>query len=924
MKELFKQLKYFIIISLILILLLSYFGIFNPFRKQLESSLNNNFEQLVSISEINLENNMKQFKEGAESLSSRTMIRNELADYKAGKISLDSLKEYTQDKYKDGADALNSYLAAYRISGDQIIAKSIKQEKFAIENYYDLDADTTQIDIFPELGIVVVSSPIIESGEKLGYDIVAFDLVSALKSISFTNVVYRIKRAEELEHSNENNSLIKDSRQILDTEYYLVASKNKSELYENLNQLSASIIAGIIIVSLLFAIIFKNIFSKTVQNVITKLEAKNKKLEKEIEYHQKYEMLFNNINSGVAVYEAVDNGENFIFKDLNKEGEKIDDIKRSEVIAKEVTEVFPGVKEFGLFEVLQKVYQTGEADKLAISKYQDERIVGYRSNYVYKLSTEEIVAVYDDVTEKKEQERNLKEVKNRLELAIEAANLGLWDWNNKTDQIVFNEKWANILGYQIEEIEQDIDFWKKRIHPDDKKRVLKEINLHLTGEKSHYQTEHRLRTKSGKWKWIRDIGKVVRRDKENNSVRIVGIKLDIDQQKRAKEKIKETNQKLEAQLEKGKRIHRNLLPENLLRFDNFEISNYYKSAEKIGADFHQIIDLKEKTILYISDTTGHSIDGAFLNIFLRETIKSFVARNNNSEENIPLDELIKHIRYEYQKEDFPDDYFISLIIFVIDKNKQIAKYVNAGIHIDPVLISKGEVCKLSVSGPPISNAIESELYNLKEQEFSLKEDSVLLATTDGLIEEEVDKEIYGRYRLEKIVKENYQLHPEILVDKIVNDLNDFAYKKNNFADDITLLTVSNRKLTDKLFFTIASDFNKIEVAKRRVDEFLKPYHSERIEILIALQELLMNAIEHGNKRINNAKVKIRVLVSDFAIDIEIEDEGEYFNWRDKINKEFDPLDFTERGRGLIIANKALDYLAYNQLANKAIMHIQRN
>ncbi len=500
----------------------------------------------------------------------------------------------------------------------------------------------------------------------------------------------------------------------------------------------------------------------------------------------------------------------------------------------------------------------------------------------------------------------------------------MWDWNNKTDQIVFNEKWANILGYQIEEIEQDIDFWKKRIHPDDKKRVLKEINLHLTGEKSHYQTEHRLRTKSGKWKWIRDIGKVVRRDKENNSVRIVGIKLDIDQQKRAKEKIKETNQKLEAQLEKGKRIHRNLLPENLLRFDNFEISNYYEPAEKIGADFHQIIDLKEKTILYISDITGHSIDGAFLNIFLRETIKSFVARNNNSEENIPLDELIKHIRYEYQKEDFPDDYFISLIIFVIDKNKQIAKYVNAGIHIDPVLISKGEVCKLSVSGPPISNAIESELYNLKEQEFSLKEDSVLLATTDGLIEEEVDKEIYGRYRLEKIVKENYQLHPEILVDKIVNDLNDFAYKKNNFADDITLLTVSNRKLTDKLFFTIASDFNKIEVAKRRVDEFLKPYHSERIEILIALQELLMNAIEHGNKRINNAKVKIRVLVSDFAIDIEIEDEGEYFNWRDKINKEFDPLDFTERGRGLIIANKALDYLAYNQLANKAIMHIQRN
>jgi len=65
--------------------------------------------------------------------------------------------------------------------------------------------------------------------------------------------------------------------------------------------------------------------------------------------------LFEHLSSGVAVYEAVDNGADFVFKDLNKAGEQIEPVNREDNIGKRVPEAFPRLKEFGIFKVLQRV-----------------------------------------------------------------------------------------------------------------------------------------------------------------------------------------------------------------------------------------------------------------------------------------------------------------------------------------------------------------------------------------------------------------------------------------------------------------------------------------------------------------------------------------------------------------------------------------
>src|SRR4030065_1141518 len=127
--------------------------------------------------------------------------------------------------------------------------------------------------------------------------------------------------------------------------------------------------------------------------------------EKELkEYQAKFKVLFENVCSGVAIYEARDDGEDFVFADFNPAAEQIEHIKKEELIGKSVTEVFPGVRQFGLFDVFRRVYKTGTPEHLPVSVYKDERVAGWRENYVYRLPSGEIVAVYDDVSTRKRTE----------------------------------------------------------------------------------------------------------------------------------------------------------------------------------------------------------------------------------------------------------------------------------------------------------------------------------------------------------------------------------------------------------------------------------------------------------------------------------------------------------------------------------------
>jgi PAS domain S-box-containing protein len=128
------------------------------------------------------------------------------------------------------------------------------------------------------------------------------------------------------------------------------------------------------------------------------------------ESEERFRELFENMGSGVAIYKAIDDGEDFVFTGFNKAAERIEGATRDWILGRKVTEIFPGVKDFELFKIIQDVYRTGLPAFLPISEYKDARTSGrWRENFVYKLSTGEIVAIYSDVTEQVKAQQSLVE-----------------------------------------------------------------------------------------------------------------------------------------------------------------------------------------------------------------------------------------------------------------------------------------------------------------------------------------------------------------------------------------------------------------------------------------------------------------------------------------------------------------------------------
>ncbi len=138
------------------------------------------------------------------------------------------------------------------------------------------------------------------------------------------------------------------------------------------------------------------------------------------ESEARFRELFDHMGSGVAVYEAVDNGGDFIFRDFNPAAEKMEKVSRKDILGRRVSEAFPGVKSFGIFEVFQRVWQTGKPEYVPENIYKDDKNPGgWRENWVFKLPSGEIVAIYNDVTGRKQVEEALQESQEKFRIAQE-------------------------------------------------------------------------------------------------------------------------------------------------------------------------------------------------------------------------------------------------------------------------------------------------------------------------------------------------------------------------------------------------------------------------------------------------------------------------------------------------------------------------
>ncbi|MBN2190630.1 MAG: PAS domain S-box protein [Candidatus Aureabacteria bacterium] len=190
--------------------------------------------------------------------------------------------------------------------------------------------------------------------------------------------------------------------------------------------------------------------------------------------------LLNNMISGVAVFKVVGNGRDFIFKDFNKAAEKIEKIDRLNVIGKSVADVFPGAEKSGIIKALRKVWRTGLPVRSQSLYYSDRRIKGWRDNYIYKLACDDIVAIYNDITDKKVAEERLRNSESRFTDLWENAPVAYHLLDEKGIILAVNRTEANMLGYSPEEMigRSIFDFVLDEQKKDAKARFRKKITGH--------------------------------------------------------------------------------------------------------------------------------------------------------------------------------------------------------------------------------------------------------------------------------------------------------------------------------------------------------------------------------------------------------------------------------------------------------------
>ena len=153
------------------------------------------------------------------------------------------------------------------------------------------------------------------------------------------------------------------------------------------------------------------------------------------------------------------------------------------------------------------------------------------------------VVTFFDVTDRKRAQEALRISEERLKLAQEASNDGMWDWGLKTGATYFSPRYYTMLGYEPGELPPSYETWSGLLHPEDKVLVEGKILEHIEKEASAFEHEFRLREKSGGWRWILGKGKVFRRDEAGRPRRVVGNHKDLDHLKKIQSDLYESGEK---------------------------------------------------------------------------------------------------------------------------------------------------------------------------------------------------------------------------------------------------------------------------------------------------------------------------------------------------------------------------------------------
>lgn len=200
--------------------------------------------------------------------------------------------------------------------------------------------------------------------------------------------------------------------------------------------------------------------------------------------------------------------------------------------------------------------------------------------------------IHIDISDQKQQEFEISEQRRRLDYILTGTNVGTWEWNVQTGAVVFNSRWAEMIGYRLAELEPiSINTWMSFVHPDDLKVSGELLEKHFAGEQPFYECEARMRHKNGHWVWVLDRGRVASRTEDGKPLLISGTHQDITERKEAEQRLRESELVLRTSIDAIGEAFVIFDPEDRLIFCNEKYREVYPSVAEIirpGTTFEKI------------------------------------------------------------------------------------------------------------------------------------------------------------------------------------------------------------------------------------------------------------------------------------------------------------------------------------------------
>lgn len=257
------RVKHVTIVLVLTLIVFVYVFIYKTMVGESQNALVDKFVETGNLNYHMLKHSIDRAEESARSLSSRTMIKGAINEYLDGEKTIEELKIYTKDKYRDGAKALDNIIYAERIVGEESIAKYYRTNAAIPENPLrsgsSIDSVITTID--EDRSTVLIQSPIISDRGIIGHDYLIYKIKSELDSLTTTEIKVGLICNKEYLSLLENSKVLElqDDRRVLETatdfyaEYqikdkYFYTQIAKADLFQHLNTVVQQIFIGSIII----------------------------------------------------------------------------------------------------------------------------------------------------------------------------------------------------------------------------------------------------------------------------------------------------------------------------------------------------------------------------------------------------------------------------------------------------------------------------------------------------------------------------------------------------------------------------------------------------------------------------------------------------------------------------------------------------